>query len=92
MPISYNFNDSISVFGNFIYSRMIKATSTPSGNSTALGIELDAGVKYQSDDGFYAQLAYGVLFPFDALRYGYLTFSPGASIAQALRAQLGIRF
>ncbi|MGZ6139238.1 MAG: TIGR04551 family protein [Myxococcaceae bacterium] len=92
LPVSYAINDSFSVFGNFIYSRMIKATSTPSGSSTQLGIELDAGVKYQSDDGFYAQLAYGVLFPFDALRYGYLTFSPGAGIAQAIRAQLGIRF
>ena len=92
LPVSYNINDSISVFGNFVYSRMIKATSTPSGTSTQLGIELDAGVKYQSDDGFYAQLAYGVLFPFDALKYGYLTFSPGAGIAQAIRAQLGIRF
>ena len=49
-------------------------------------------MKYQSDDGFYAQLAYGVLFPFDALRYGYLTFSQSASIAQAIRAQIGIRF
>lgn len=92
LPVSYAINDSFSVFGNFIYSRMIKATSTPSGTSTQLGIELDAGVKYQSDDGFYAQLAYGVLFPFDALKYGYTSFSPGASIAQAIRAQLGIRF
>ncbi len=92
LPVTYNFNDSISVFGNFIYSRMIKATSTPSGSSTQLGIEVDAGVKYQSDDGFYAQLAYGVLFPFDALKYGYLTFAASPSIAQAVRAQIGIRF
>ena len=56
---------------------------------------MNAGVRYQTDDGFYAQLAYGVLFPFDGLQYGYGQYaatpiSPG--IAQALRAQLGIRF
>jgi len=92
LPVSYNINDSFSVFGNFVYSRMIDATSTPSGTSTALGIELDAGVKYQSDDGFYAQLAYGILFPFDALKYQFSLFPQTASIAQAIRAQLGIRF
>ena len=82
-----------SVFGNFVYSRMIKATSTPSGTSTQLGIELDAGVQYQTDDGFYAQLAYGVLFPFDAPQVRVSRPSRRAlGIAQAIRAQLGIRF
>ena len=53
-------------------------------------------MRYQTDDGFYAQLAYGVLFPFDGLQYNYPSpfigapISPG--VAQALRAQLGIRF
>ena len=94
--VSYAFNDSLSVFGNFIYSKALKPTSTPSGNSTQLGFEVDAGVRYQTDDGFYAQLAYGVLFPFDGLQYNYATpflgapVSPG--VAQAVRAQLGIRF
>lgn len=90
--VSYAFNDSLSVFGNFIYSKTLKPTSTPSGNSTQLGIEIDAGVRYQTDDGFYAQLAYGVLFPFDALQFGYITTSPSASVAQAIRGQIGIRF
>ena len=90
--VSYAFNDSLSVFGNFIYSKTLKPTSTPSGNSTQLGIEIDAGVRYQTDDGFYAQLAYGVLFPFDALQFGYITTSPSTAVAQAIRAQIGIRF
>src|SRR5205807_192373 len=30
LPVSYNINDSFSVFGNFIYSRMLKPASTPS--------------------------------------------------------------
>ncbi len=90
--VSYSFNDSLSVFGNFIYSKSLKPTSTPSGNSTQLGLEIDAGVRYQTDDGFYAQLAYGVLFPFDGLTYGFLQTGTSASVAQAIRAQLGIRF
>ena len=94
--VSYAFNDSISVFGNFIYSKALKPTSTPSGNSTQLGLEIDAGVRFQTDDGFYAQLAYGILFPFDGLQYNYPSIYVGApispSVAQAIRAQLGIRF
>jgi uncharacterized protein (TIGR04551 family) len=90
--VSYSFNDSLSVFGSFIYSKALKPTSTPSGSSTQLGLEIDAGVRYQTDDGFYAQLAYGVLFPFDGLHYGYISTALGAAVAQTLRAQLGIRF
>jgi uncharacterized protein (TIGR04551 family) len=94
--VSYAFNDSLSVFGALIYSKALKPASTPSGTSTQLGFEINAGVRYQTDDGFYAQLAYGILFPFDGLQYNYASpyvgapISPG--IAQAVRAQLGIRF
>jgi len=99
--VSYAFNDALSVFGAFIYSKALKPTSTPSGDSTQLGFEINAGVRYQTDDGFYAQLAYGILFPFDGLKFNYTqppTASPFIStpispgIAQAIRAQLGIRF
>ena len=94
--VSYAFNDNFSLFGNFIYSKALKPTSTPSGTSTQLGLEIDAGVRFQTDDGFYAQLAYGILFPFDGLQYNYPSIYIGApispSVAQAIRAQLGIRF
>ena len=90
---SYAFNDALSVFGNFVYSKALKPTSTPSGTSTQLGFEIDLGVRYQTDDGFYAQLAYGILFPFDGLSYSYRVATPiPPSVAQTLRAQLGIRF
>ena len=92
LPASYSFNDNISVFGALIYSKALKPSSTPSGTSTQLGFEVDAGVRYQTDDGFYAQLAYGVLFPFDGLRNNYVSPAIGPGVAQALRAQLGIRF
>ena len=93
--VSYSFNDSLSVFGAFIYSRALKPSSTPSETSTQLGLEINAGVRYQTDDGFYAQLAYGVLFPFDGLQFAVppiFTTAPGVSVAQAIRVQLGIRF
>ena len=94
--VSYAFNDSLSVFGALIYSKALKPTSTPSGTSTQHGFEVNAGVRYQTDDGFYAQLAYGILFPFDGLQYNYPSIYVGApispSVAQAVRAQLGIRF
>jgi uncharacterized protein (TIGR04551 family) len=94
--VSYAFNDNFSLFGNFIYSKALKPTSTPSGTSSQLGLEIDAGVRFQTDDGFYAQLAYGILFPFDGLQYNYPSIYVGApispSVAQAIRAQLGIRF
>jgi len=93
---SYAFNDSLSVFGALIYSKALKPSSTPSGTSTQLGFEVNAGVRYQTDDGFYAQLAYGILFPFDGLQYNYASNYIGAPIspgvAQAIRVQLGIRF
>jgi uncharacterized protein (TIGR04551 family) len=99
VPASYSFNDNISVFGAMIYSKALKPTSTPSaGNpvtsSTQLGFEVDAGVRYQTDDGFYAQFSYGVLFPFSGLQYSLnaLSIPIGPGVAQALRAQLGIRF
>jgi len=101
MPASYAFNDNISVFGAMIYSRALKPSSTPSSGissltSSQLGFEVDAGVRYQTDDGFYAQLAYGVLFPFSGLQNNYLNqyfAAPiGPGVAQAIRAQLGIRF
>jgi len=96
LPASYNFNDNISVFGAMIYSKALKPSSTPSGTSTQLGFEVDAGVRYQTDDGFYAQFSYGVLFPFAGLQNNYLNSyfaTPiGPGVAQAIRCQLGIRF
>ncbi len=93
--VRYNFSDALGLFGSVIYSKTLKPESTPSGTSTQLGVEIDAGVRYETDDGFWVQLAYGVLFPFEGLQNNY--FVPGItpispSVAQAIRAQLGIHF
>jgi uncharacterized protein (TIGR04551 family) len=92
--VKYNFSDALGIFGSVIYSKALKPESTPSGISTQLGVEIDAGVRYETDDGFWVQLAYGVLFPFDGLQNNYFGTSVvfSTTVAQAIRAQLGIRF
>jgi len=73
------------------------AASTPSQVNKSLGVELDLGVKYQSDDGFVFFLDYGLL----KLLSGFdMTTGTGASaattnpsgVAQNIHAGLGIVF
>ncbi|HME91356.1 MAG TPA: TIGR04551 family protein, partial [Myxococcaceae bacterium] len=93
--IKYELADGINLFGALIYSRAIFAESTPSGTSNSLGIELNVGARYETEDGFFAQLAYGILFPLGGLENATLTGGvqpPGLDNAQALRGVLGIKF
>ena len=53
--------DGLTVGAQVIYSQALFASSTPSQVNKPLGIELDLGVKYQSDDGFVFFLDYGLL-------------------------------
>ena len=96
------------MFGAAIYSRAIYGESTPSAHvvfnpdrtttivSTAdLGLEVNVGARYETEDGFYAILQYGVLIPLGGL--GRLDpNNPSQPLtldwAQAVRANLGIRF
>jgi uncharacterized protein (TIGR04551 family) len=88
-----------------IYSRSIFAESAPgalytdSGNS--LGIEINGGVRYETEDGFFGQLQYGVLFPLEGFMKKDGAISSAGQVggtripldpAQALRAVVGIRF
>jgi uncharacterized protein (TIGR04551 family) len=84
--------DVISSFSNF-------AESTP-GQSRILGLEFDANVKYESEQGVYAMLTYGLLVPFSGLNHAtaeltnadlYSKFGT-ARVAQALQVFGGIRF
>jgi uncharacterized protein (TIGR04551 family) len=54
--------------GDVLYSRAVFKESTVDGRSGNLGVELNAQVRYMSDDGFYAGIAYGVLFPMAAFK------------------------
>jgi uncharacterized protein (TIGR04551 family) len=100
--INYRITQGFNVFGAAIYSRAIFPQSVPGARldasgtllaDTNLGLELNAGVRYETEDGFFAQLQYGVLFPFG----GFAKLDgAGAAVqidsAQALRGQFGIKF
>jgi uncharacterized protein (TIGR04551 family) len=86
--------DGLSILGQIVYSQAIFATSTPSGTSKPLGIELDLGVKYQSDDGFIFFLDYGLLRLLSGFDFVASTgsISSPSGVAQNIHAGLGIVF
>ncbi len=89
--VTYSVAEGFDIFGQGIISSAIYQESTPSGTSPWLGIELNAGAKYETEDGFIAVVQYGILFPQAGLN------GPGAEpaaleTAQAVRGILGIRY
>jgi uncharacterized protein (TIGR04551 family) len=95
----WNITDSLQLDGNLVYSQAIYASSTPSASqvglgSTALGLEVDLGIRYQTEDGLFAWLYYGILFPFDGLQntsVGGIGLFP-LHVAQSIRGMVGIKF
>ena len=92
--ISYDVTEGFRLYASIIYSRAVFAYSTPSSTNPNLGIELNAGVRYETEDGFFAQFAWGVLFPLGGFQQspGNVVSLPSLDTAQALRGMLGIRF
>ncbi len=92
----YDLIDQLSARLDVIYSIANVPVSYP-GNSANLGLELDATLMYHNDrEGFYAGLAYGVLFPFGALNipgtiYG-AAFNHDASAAQTFQGRIVVKF
>jgi uncharacterized protein (TIGR04551 family) len=83
--------DGLSLGIQLVYSQAIYPQSTPSTDQKPLGVELDVGVRYKSDDGFVFFLEYGVLQPMNGL--AYLDKGAGSlSRAQNLHGGLGIVF
>jgi uncharacterized protein (TIGR04551 family) len=81
-----------------IYSRAVAAKQTW-GNSGNLGLELDLSLYYRSEDGpdlwdgFYTTIQWGILFPFQGLKYTDGVGAPGGNKnAMILRGVLGIAF
>lgn len=66
--ISYKITDGLGIKGALVQSFAEFASSTP-GNSNLLGTEADLHLYYQSEDGYYAGLAYGALFPWQGLSH-----------------------
>ena len=90
--VKYRIVDGFDIFGAAIYSRAIYKESTPSEKNAGLGIEFNVGARYESDDGFFAQLAWGILFPLAGFEDRNNDGIRKAKTANALRGALGIRF
>jgi hypothetical protein len=88
----YTVADGFDLFATLIASRAQYQISTPSTTDPYLGIEVNAGAKYETEDGFFAQLTYAILFPLGGLGNFNNTTAPGLTQAQALRALVGIKF
>jgi uncharacterized protein (TIGR04551 family) len=69
-----------------IYSRAVFTASTP-GEVADLGVELNAGLRYRTRDGFVFRGIYGILFPL-----GGLELEREPEIAQAIRVIGAITF
>lgn len=77
-----------------VYSQAMLASSTPSARHTPLGIELDLGLSYTSDDGFVARIEYGYLQPLEGMRFYQSDPANDRPLArgQVLRTGLGVKF
>ena len=97
---SYRITQGFTAFAALIYSRAIYAESTPGwGNASIpdpnLGIELNGGARYETEDGFFAQVQYGILFPlggFAARDIANPNVNKSLDFAQAVRGSFGIKF
>jgi len=92
----YRITQGFDVFASLIWSRAIYPQSAPGGalaNDANLGVEINGGVRYETEDGFFAQLMYGILFPLGGFaKRDALNQNINLDNGQALRALLGIKF
>jgi uncharacterized protein (TIGR04551 family) len=94
--VSYDIVDNFSARLDMIYALANRPVGYP-GNSFNLGLELDAGLMYHNEEeGFYASLVYGVLFPFGALNFPKEIFGDqfahNMDTAQTFQARLAVKF
>ena len=99
--IAYDVVESFGARLDLIHSIANVPVATP-GNQLNYGLELDVNIGYHNDDeGFYAGITYGVLFPFDAMSHPETlggqsfwgsTYAQDAKIAQIVRLWVGIKF
>jgi uncharacterized protein (TIGR04551 family) len=93
--VQYNVIDSFGARFDMIYSVAADPIGFP-GNKRNLGLELDLDIFYRApEDGFYAGLAYGVLFPLAAIGrpgeiFGSRAFD--SEVAHTLQARLIVKF
>lgn len=101
----YRITQGFEAFASVIYSRVLLPESAPgalyAGSNASLGVEINGGARYETEDGFYGQLQYGILFPLEGFAKNSGALGSGTPITgtavtlenpQALRAVVGIRF
>ena len=90
----YELIEGLAAQASLVYSQAMYASSTPSIVHKPLGIELDVGLSYQSDDGFIAFANYGLLQPLDGLGYApnANTLGRDTTRAHAIRTGLAVKF
>jgi uncharacterized protein (TIGR04551 family) len=94
--VSYDIIDNFGARVDIIYAIANRPIGYP-GNAYNLGLEIDAALLYKNEEeGFYAGLVYGVLFPFAALSfpgdiYGQ-QFKNDSGTAQTFQARLYVKF
>ena len=87
----YRVADGLDLFAGIIYSRTIYQASAPSGLDNNLGVEFNLGARYETEDGFFAQVQWGLLVPLAGMRDpNNITNAP--DVAQAVRGMIGIKF
>ncbi len=95
--LSYRVAEGFDIHGAVIYSRAVFAESTPSASvdhagDNNLGVELNVGARYETEDGFFATVNWGILFPLGGLADTRVNASTAQDNAQVLRGSLGIRY
>ena len=94
--IQYNLLDSFGARLDMIHSVAHKPIAYP-GNDPNLGVELDLDIFYKNEEeGFFAGLQYGVLFPLDGLdrpkSIPGIKYEADAEIAHTLQARMIVKF
>jgi uncharacterized protein (TIGR04551 family) len=93
--VSYDIVDNFGARVDLMYAIANNPVGYP-GNSFNLGLEIDAALMYKNEEeGFYAGLVYGVLFPFGALNLPsniWGNFAHDADTAQTFQARLAVKF
>jgi uncharacterized protein (TIGR04551 family) len=99
--LSYRVAEGFDIHAAVIYSRAVFIESTPSWNGVTgagmkgdanLGIEINVGARYETEDGFFATVNWGILFPFGGFADNRLATPPPLDTAQALRGSIGIKY
>lgn len=93
----YFFQNNLSARADIEFAGAVDKRGTVAGDKSLWGLELAGSVRYHDvDEPIFFQLQYGVMFPFGGFNalgtVGTTTQRLDARAAQAIQAQLGVRF